>query len=242
MEDIISLYNEGFSYSEIAIKCNCSQYKVWDRMKKSGLPMRGSGNSKPPRINPFLNFSPEAMYWLGYIIADGTITINSRQHTLVLFSTHREILEKFNTFMNGFCKIHIWVNNVYGARIHNKVLCDWLNNTCGITPNKALTLNPTLPITWDLLRGYFDGDGSIRLRGYHGEAKFTTGSKIWAERISQFLFDNDIYNIISVKGNAYDVNIYRKEESKKLYKKMYENATIYLEYKYDRFVALFGNK
>lgn len=242
MDDIILLYNEGLSYKEIALKCKCSEYKIWSILKKSDVKMRGSGNSKPPRINPFLSFSPEAMYWLGYIMADATLIINSRQNTLVLFSTHRETLEKFNIFMNGFCKIHIWVNNVYGARVHNKVLCTWLNDTCGVTPKKSLTLNPALPITWDLLRGYFDGDGSVRLQGYHGEAKFTTGSKIWAERISKFLLDNDIYNIITIKGNAFDVNIYRKEDSRKLYNKMYENATIYLEYKYNRFVALFGNK
>ena len=144
--------------------------------------------------------------------------------------------------MNGYCKFHIWVNNVYGARVHNKVLCVWLVNVCNITPNKALNVNPTLPITWDLLRGYFDGDGSIRLKGYHGESKFTTSSKIWAERISKFLLDNNIYNVITIKGNAFDVNIYRKEDSKKLYENMYRDATIYLEYKHNRFVALFGNK
>ena len=237
MEEIIEMYKAGASYKEIAKGCNCSEYKVWTTVKKSG-----SGNSKPEKPNPLRTFSPEALYWLGYIIADGTIQYNKRHATLVLFSTHKEILEKFNEFMCGNCKIQIWVNNVYGARIHSKSICEWLINECDITPNKALTVNPNIDIDWDLLRGYFDGDGSVRLTGYHAESKFTTGSFIWANRISELLFENDIYNVITQKGNAYDVNIYRKSESEKLFRNLYKDATVYLEYKYNRFVALFGNE
>lgn len=58
--------------------------------------MRGSGNSKPPKQNPFETFSRESMYWLGYIIADGNITATRLNATLVLFSKDREILEKYN--------------------------------------------------------------------------------------------------------------------------------------------------
>ena len=243
MEKIILLYNQGLPYKEIALQCKCSEYKIWSVIKKSGISMRGSGNSKPQKLNPFLSFSSEAMYWLGYIIADGTIVSTKRNHTLVLFSKDFTILKKFNLFMNNQCKIHLWNNNdVYGARLHSKVICDWLVNICNITPNKSTIVNPTLPITWDLLRGYFDGDGSITLKGSRKESKFTTGSLKWAERISSFLTINNIHNVITIKDNAYDVNIYRKEDSEKLYNKMYKNATIYLDYKYNRFVALFGNK
>lgn len=211
-------------------------------MKKSGLKMRGSGNSKPQKVNPFIDFSPESLYWLGYIMADGTINMTKRNYTLVLFSTNIKILQKFNIFMKNACKIHLWTNNVYGARVHSKSLCNWLINTCNITPNKSKTLNPSIPINWHLLRGYFDGNGSIRLKGYHGESKFTTGSEIWSNRISEFLLNNNIHNVITRKGNAYDVNIYKLKDSKELYHRMYNNANIYLEYKYNRFVALFGNE
>lgn len=97
-------------------------------------------------------------------------------------------------------------------------------------------------MTWDLLRGYFDGDGSIRLSRKSAECKFTTGSKIQAERISKFLILENIENVIKQKGNAYDIIIYKKEFSKILFLKMYKNAKVYLEYKYKRFVDVFGNE
>ena len=62
MEEIIRLYNQGLSYKDIALTCRCSEYKVWNIMKKSGLKMRGSGNSKPQKVNPFIDFSPESLY------------------------------------------------------------------------------------------------------------------------------------------------------------------------------------
>lgn len=86
---------------------------------------------------------------------------------------------------------------MYGARLHSKSICNWLIEVCGIIPNKSLVVDPKLNITWDLLRGYFDGDGSIRLGGTRKESKFTTGSLIWAERISEFLLDNNIHNVIT---------------------------------------------
>jgi len=58
-------------------------------------------------------------------------------------------------------------------------------NTFNIPERKALVLNPIIDIDWDILHGYFDGDGCIRLskakhRWNRYEAKFTTGSEIWA--------------------------------------------------------------
>lgn len=243
MEKIIEMYKNGISYKDIAKECNCSEYKIWYQVKKQNITQRGSGNSKPQKLNPFLNISKEGLYWLGYIMADGTINYGKGNYTLVLYSKDKEILEKYNSFMGNQCKIHIWnKQGVYGARIHSKSICKYLIDTYNITPNKGLSLNPNIEISWDLLRGYFDGDGSIRLQKTRCEAKFTTGSGIWAKRISYFLLNNDIFNIITPKGNAFDVNIYRKSESEKLYQNLYKDANIYLEYKYNRFVALFGNK
>ena len=51
-----------------------------------------------------------------------------------------------------------------------------------------------------------------------------------------------VENIIKSKGKAYDIIIYKKEFSKILFKKMYKNKNTYLEYKYNKFVALFGNE
>lgn len=54
--------------------------------------------------------------------------------------------------------------------------------------------------------------------------------------------ENEIESTITPKGNAFDVNIYRKSSVALLFIKMYANNTSKLDYKYNRLVALFGNK
>lgn len=44
------------------------------------------------------------------------------------------------------------------------------------------------------------------------------------------------------KGKAYTLNIYKKKDVALFYKQLYNSNTPKLQYKYDRFVALFGNK
>ena len=97
------------------------------------------------------------------------------------------------------------------------------------------------------IRGYFDGDGCIRMSLIKGkykryEAKFTTGSKIWAERIQTFLEIEGIDSKIKQKKNAFDVIILNKANLQLFYKKLYCNNTSKLDYKYNQFVALFGDK
>lgn len=245
MQEIIKEYQNGLSYKELALRFNISTTTVWRIIKSSNIKMKGSG-SKPHLPNPFSSFSREANYWLGYIVADGSIVCSKgyRNYTLHLYSKNKDILIMYNNFMSNRCNINIHTksSSTYSARTSDKQLCEWLINVCNITPNKALTLNPSLPITWDLLRGYFDGDGSVRMTGKHYEAKFTTGSKIWADRIKTFLEYYNINSVITEKGKAYDVNIYKKESVKLFYTFMYNDTNLYLQYKYARFDALFGDK
>lgn len=245
MEQLIKAYQEGKSYKDLSIEFGISKVGIWRILKANGAVTRGSGVIKH-LPNPFIAFNRESYYWLGYIIADGSIvhTKKYRNYTLHLYSKNIEVLNRYNEFMTNRCKIYLHTksSNTYSARTSDKSLCEWLITVCNITPNKALTINPTLPITWDLLRGYFDGDGSIRLTKSKYEVKFTTGSKVWAERIKEFLAINNIYSVINVKGNAFDINIYRKTEVQKLFNYLYNDTTLYLQYKFHRFDALFGNK
>jgi len=73
------------------------------------------------------------------------------------------------------------------------------------------------------------------------ECKITSGSKIFIDNISKILTDAGIYYIIRAKGNAYDISIERKEESRKFYQWLYSDKIWCLSRKLNTFVALFGN-
>jgi intein/homing endonuclease len=191
---------------------------------------------------PFDLNDPISQYWLGYICADGNIQYNKiyRVYGVALFSKDQEIIIKFGEFMGDRCKYHFRKqNNIYEAKVNSKQLCEYMISL-NITPNKGLTLNPNLEITRDFLRGYFDGDGSIRKD--RAEGKITCGSKIFIDRICKLLTQLKIYYKIREKGNAYDICMERKLDFLKFLDFIYKDSSIYLDRKYKQYVALHGNK
>lgn len=197
--------------------------------------------------NPFEYLSSEAKYWIGYIFADGHLVNNRRAYSISLFSKNKDIMLKFKKFIGDKAKIYERPTGIIQVIYNSKPVTKWFMDTFNIPERKALVLNPTINIDWDILHGYFDGDGCIRMsksknRWNRYEAKFTTGSKIWAERIVNFLKEEGINSKIKVKGNAYDVNISGKVNLFYMYHKMYASNTSRLEYKYQQFVALFSNE
>ena len=206
--------------------------------------MRNIENYIKNKVNPFKCMSPEAKYWIGYIFADGHLVFNeaTRAYQISLFSKDEAIMRKFQEFLGEKAKFYKRPTGICQVTYNSKPVTKWFMETFNIPQDKALTLNPTIELDWDIIHGYFDGDGSVRLGGTHYECKFTTGSKVWAERLHKFLWDNEIESAITKKGNAFDINIYKKSSVALLYANMYASNISRLEYKYNRLVALFGNK
>lgn len=192
--------------------------------------------------NPFECMSPEAKYWIGYIFADGHIVYDDRHYSISLFSKDLDIMEKFQEFLGEKARLYVRPTGIVQVIYNSKPVTEWFINKFNVSNRKALSLNPTIDLDWNIVHGYFDGDGCIRLTGTHYETKFTTGSKIWAERLQEFLKNYDIESAIKEKGKAFDVNIYKKSSVAILYTYLYASDTSRLEYKYNRFVALFGDK
>lgn len=209
--------------------------------------MRNTENYIKNRDNPFECMSPEARYWIGYIFADGHLVNSNRTYSISLFSKDRDIMLKFRDFIGDKAKIYVRPTGIVQVVYNSKPVTQWFSQTFNIPEKKALTLNPSIEIDWDILHGYFDGDGCIRMSKSRGrwdryEAKFTTGSRVWAEKIQSFLKQEGIESTIREKGSAFDVNISGKTNLFYMYNKMYASNTSRLEYKYQQFVALFGDK
>lgn len=189
---------------------------------------------------PFTN-SEESMYWLGYLSADGNVQYSKklRIYKVSLFSKDKEIVDKFMKFIGNRCKYHLRKQNgIHEAYINSIQLCEYLIKL-GVVPKKSLILNINFPLNKHFLRGYFDGDGSIRKN--KKESKFTSGSKIHIDKICKYLDTLNIYYKVRKKKNAYDICIERSKENEKLLNHLYKNSNIYLERKYKQFVALYGN-
>lgn len=209
--------------------------------------MKDTENYIKNKENPFLEMTPECKYWLGYIFADGHIIYGKRHYSVSLFSVDRGIMDRFKSFIGEKARMYIRPTGIIQVCYNSKPTTEWFVHTLNIPVRKALVLNPNIDIDWDILHGYFDGDGSIRSDKSHGkfnryEMKFTTGSATWKDRIVQFLSNEGIVCKVNSKGKAFDINIRGKVQLRFMMEHLYASNTSKLEYKYQTFVALLGNQ
>lgn len=118
----------------------------------------------------------EKAYWLGFILADGSIGIrkDSNQHTvkIALQTIDKNHLDKFCSFLNTNMPIKIYKNfsakskdSCEIAITSKKIVQDLMN--LGIGPKKSHTVEMPIirkDLSRHLIRGIWDGDGSVLYR------------------------------------------------------------------------------
>jgi len=228
---------------------------------------RGGHNRYKVNEDFFKTWSPNMVYVLGYIYADGCVIDShrsSRTQYLTIGSKDCSILHKINRALG--CKKPLdkrpsrlvkypggkmHQNSLtYLLRIGNRIIFNDLIKL-GLTPRKSLSLKvPRIPDQYfsHFLRGYFDGDGCLTLskppkrKAYCVRLIFASGSK-------RFL--GDIANVISrhvgvKKGSIYQNTrsfnlVYYKKVSLKILRFMYldtERNKLYLDRKYKHYLHL----
>lgn len=203
----------------------------------------------------FKKWSPQMAYLLGYIAADGTVSIGKRGNCyLSVDSIDEELPSMLKKAMSAGHKISVikrrkeW-NTIYRLQIGSKTVVGDLKNL-GIVPKKTKRLAvPKMPQKFfrDFLRGYFDGDGSISCRMYKRTNRktlllqmrvlFTSSS----ERILK-QFNDKLKKILSISGkfrkdkNWYRLYYYPQGDIQKIFKFLYGNKPqLFLTRKYDYF-------
>ena len=235
----LKLYSSGMEIREICRTLGV--YKDYPSIvaKKYNI-ARGSG--KASNINPELfNLStPESQYWVGYIIADGNISVVQRSHRLSLATIDLEIKEKFLNYCSA--NYYYQSNKLHVMYFSSKIICSNLIEL-GIVPKKSKTISLKFPLTSHILRGIFDGDGSVHNKKQ--TCKITTGSFELGNQIVDYLSSVGIYSKLRLRigTSHYDVWVERKSEFKKFFSFLYQDSTenTRLNRKYIKFVALLSN-
>lgn len=190
----------------------------------------------------------EKAYWLGYFYADGNMSKST--NNIVLSSIDLDTMVKFKKAIKYQGTIKIETHKVYKKQIY-KIICtskqlrrDLFNLGC--TPKKSLTITfPSLPSEAipHFIRGYFDGDGSVGVyknsnkikNCYTLRSEFCSGSYLFLEQLIQQLpIKNKKIKKDIRKKSLYRLN-FSVNDSKKLYEYMYQNATIWLNRKKEKF-------
>lgn len=204
----------------------------------------------------FKKWTNEMAYTLGYIYADGSLEDASylRGKYFKVTSVERKNIEKIRDWMNSKHTI-IEIKPLLASRKTRYILRigshEIYNDLIklGLYPNKSLTIKfPVIPKKFfgDFIRGYFDGDGCVRIWRTKGKKQelilrklctvFTSGSKEFlqglADKVSESIGTNQqkVYD-----GHESYMLSYSTGDSVKLFKFMYGKVkkSVYLERKAD---------
>ena len=196
----------------------------------------------------------EKAYWLGFLYADGCISIRNRNDKksyileVTLTKEDETHLEKLKMCLKSNTPIkYKTIKNKYNAcriNICNKKICEDLIKL-GCTPKKSLTLkfpsNEQVPkeLIPHFIRGYLDGDGCV----HKGDKKISisfVGTKEFLDKLQYIVYEELglTKTIIQNKGKAYQCSWGGLGNLKTWYDYLYDYENIiFLQRKFEKFFA-----
>lgn len=244
MKEIKNLYLvEKLSTTEIGKKFGVTRSVINYNLKKIGVKMRPRGRRVSLEDIISKVETPEFDYFIGVLATDGCICNNII--SLEFAEDNKEILYYWKEFLGNNVNINVHTNSkgtdYYKISFQNSDIAKMLSKY-GITPKKSHTLRLSY-ISWDILRGIFDGDGSLSIDtryGISGKFRIASGSEAFLLQIQEFL---DSYNIKSAiykdnSCNCMNLTVGALPDIITIYTNMYKNSSYFLKRKYDKFGPL----
>lgn len=244
---IIDLYLKGMSGKDIANLYGTYNTSIRRVLLRNNISIRGNSEVQcVVKENPFKNLcKDEVQYWLGYICADGNISKHPRNRINVASNLDPEHLKKYIEFVGYDLPMYKYFNKKYevweySVNFSNKDIKEWIIDVVGITPAKSKDLYLKIPISFPLLRGVMDGDGTVLHVSDNNVSVFLfTASECFKEQILNFLVSNGIkVNVSKRKDNLFSISISGFNNVSLYYSLVYKNATVFLERKQLKFGSL----
>lgn len=256
---MVELYNKYRSGKKISKLLNCNEKTIYAWLEKHEIDTSetGSQGARKHFYNEdyFKKIDTERKaYFLGFILADGCVYLgvnkNSYRFQMNLQTQDKYILEELQKDIGSDYKIQ---DKQFGykkngdpkfislLKINSSKLCEDLINL-GVIPRKSMkqemkkNLIPNKLIS-HFIRGYFDGNGSCSIRKNLISLDFF-GSKTICLQIDEYLKLNNINkNVLygNNKNELYGLRINNTDNKILLYYYLYEDATIYLKRKKEKF-------
>lgn len=237
-----------------------SRKSIYNILKRNGIKFDFTKKRRKYNIddNYFsLIDSDEKAYFLGWIYTDGCIRKDSKKVILSIQEKDVDILYKMARLISPDLQLRYSISEKEDSNRQNQyrlILCrskiydDLIK--LGVYPNKSETLRfPSKTQVENcymnsFLRGCMDGDGNIYINNNHRSICFScrlTCSKSFANSLKDFLKLKNIRVCISKKVNTnkvVDVIPSGNLEVLKFLYLIYNNANLYLNRKYDKFIEI----
>ena len=244
-KEIIDLYKQGYSMAKLGKLWGCDPSTIKNILKAYGESGRTLSEARRNTLgytiseDIFENINtPEKAYWLGVMYSDGFITKTKYTNKFGISVAEKDKvwLEKFKQFLNYNGEIHSYKVSDSGYKPgtpyvrlligNNKIVADL--EKWGVVEHKSKKLDkiPDIQFKEDFIRGYIDGDGSLR-KDYPNIR--ICGTYDFLTDVAEFLKINyHIYQDKTIYSLAYNT-----KESTYLEKTLYQDAKYYLDRKYE---------
>lgn len=243
-KQIIQQYKDGSSLAQVGSKWGCHLSTVSNILKAYKVETRTLSEARRNTLGYTLDDNlfehidtQEKAYWLGVMYSDGYISKvpYTNKFGLAVASKDEEWLEKFIAFL-GYGTISRYKTSESSfkpglpySRVligNNKIVSDLEKWGVVEHKSKAISSMPNISFKDDFARGYIDGDGSLR-KAY--PCFQISGNYDFLRDMADYLGvpyhinpDKSIFNLR-----------YNRNESTYLEKRLYKNAVVYLERKYN---------
>lgn len=239
LNKIIKLYNLGIYTPDIEKQLGLKKGVASYLLRKNNISLRHRGpKSKIGKEDFFDNIDTEdKAYFLGWIIADGNVSINKGQYSLKLHIALKdmELIDKFLKAIDSqnTTKIKEGINPSYYVSLTSVHLVKRLIEL-GVKPKKSgfevFPNNIPKPLIHHLVRGIFDGDGITDIKR---KRSGFVGSRDIVRTILQLL-DEDLTIFCNSKNKNIFYFLGGKKFSRNLYDYLYNDASVWLERKRHR--------
>ena len=252
-EEWIGRYDAGEKLDDIASAYNVSRQTVTNYVSRFRSIRHRGPQSKMRHEDYFDEIdTEEKAYFLGWLMADGCVAIANGQYSLKINIAYKdkELIEKFQKAIGSTHHLLKRNHKKNGAShqsayvsITSRHMCESLMKL-GVIPRKTgkEIISPIKEkFVRHFIRGYFDGDGITNCKNGKRRSGFISSSEV-LQGIQKRLGTN-------IKcfhpNNTKTENVYYFESgirfSKKLYKYIYKDATIWLSRKRKRMDTICGN-
>lgn len=245
-DELTALYESGLTMEQAAAQFGVTAGAVSYYFKRTGISAKSRAvTNRKTEVNEdaFSSFTPEALYWAGFLMADGCIETPKSRSPVVQCSLQKRDkahVEKLRDFLGSTRKLEeleskslvrgdkvYTTAGQYRIKVTSSKLADDLAKY-GVVPRKSLTAEASEQAanSRDFWRGLVDGDGYIGVSGDRPMFKLT-GSRRILEQFSQFVGRK---LTMFPAGSAFSVGLGCKP-AVDLVRRLYKGADLALERK-----------
>ncbi len=265
LEKAIVLYKSGSPLRKLAKQVKLSEEGLRKLLEEKNVLRTKQESARGGKSKAIINdnaldiLTPEAMYWIGFLYADGHIAKDRPRILLALSAIDKNHMQKFANFfgkdlnlmlIKGGMKSNGYISNdAYRVAFSSQKIYDRLISL-GFTHRKTYESIPNdiLKYSRDFWRGVIDGDGSIYINKGALEKYDTPTLNLSGNEETIICFLNYVKNLgIEVKVSLErskissvlcEVDLRAHDLVMNTLNNLYKDSTVYLDRKYEKYLEI----